>query len=132
MTPRHRQSNHAAKKQGLLEMNASIVEPSIGLVSSGKPVAGAPLDKQSDDHRAIRRSQIPAKNMSAVREHKYQVGQVVDFTPGTAPLRTSLGLYEIVRQLPPQGSENQYRVRNVRDGHERVVRENQLTKLPET
>lgn len=128
MTPRQRQGDPAAKKQDASEMHASIVEPSIGLVSNDKPVAGAPSDKQRDDHRAIRRSQLPARVMSAVGEHKYQIGQVVDFTPGIV----SLGLYEIVRQLPPQGPENQYRVRNVRDGHERVVRENQLTHLPET
>ena len=128
MTPRQGQGNPTAKKQDPLKMKASVVEPSIGLVSSDKPVAGALSDRQLNDHRAIRRSQLPARVMSAVGEHKYQIGQVVDFTPGTV----SLGLYEIVRQLPPQGPENQYRVRNVRDGHERVVRENQLTHLPET
>lgn len=128
MPPRQKHGDPAAKKQDALEMHASTVESSVGSVSSDKPVAGAPSDKQRNDLRAIRRSQMLARVMSAVREHKYQVSQVVDFTPGTV----SLGLYEIVRQLPPQGPENQYRVRNVRDGHERVVRENQLTKLPET
>jgi hypothetical protein len=78
------------------------------------------------DHRANRRSHMPARVMSAVGQHKYEVGQVVSFTPGALNPEASLGLYEIVRHLPPQGADNQYRVKSVRDSHERVVRESQL------
>jgi hypothetical protein len=80
----------------------------------------------SDRRAMIRREQMPAKVLSAIKNHKYEVGQVVTFTPGKLNLETSPGLYEIVRQLPPDGSENQYRVRNIEDCHERVVREGQL------
>jgi hypothetical protein len=37
------------------------------------------------------------------------------------------GDYEIVRLLPAERLGNQYRVRSVADGHERVVPEMQLT-----
>jgi hypothetical protein len=79
-----------------------------------KPSAAAPKKRQA------------TKAASAVKEHKYQVGQVVDFTPGALTLETSIGKYEIVRHLPPEGPENQYRIKSVLDSHERVVRESQI------
>ncbi|HET7882347.1 MAG TPA: hypothetical protein VFL55_15780 [Acetobacteraceae bacterium] len=36
------------------------------------------------------------------------------------------GAYTIVRALPDEGRDLQYRVKNVQDGHERVVTEAQL------
>ncbi|MBI1777731.1 MAG: hypothetical protein HYR63_20520 [Proteobacteria bacterium] len=59
-------------------------------------------------------------------EHRYKVGQVVDartLVRGVVPP----GRYEVVRRLPAQEGDNQYRVKSVRDGHERVVRESELT-----
>jgi hypothetical protein len=50
----------------------------------------------------------------------------VNFTPDKSSLETSPGRYEILHQLPTDGLENQYRVRNIEDNHERVVRESQL------
>ena len=84
------------------------------------------MTDHQDDRRELRRSQMPARVMSEVKDHKYQVGQVVNFTPGASILKESLGLYEIVRHLPPEGPDNQYRVKSVQDSHERVVRESQL------
>jgi hypothetical protein len=37
------------------------------------------------------------------------------------------GDYKIVRQLPDDGGELQYRVKSVREPHERVVKESELT-----
>ncbi|UEM07718.1 hypothetical protein JL101_034655 (plasmid) [Skermanella rosea] len=69
---------------------------------------------------------MPAEPLSAVKDHKYPVEQVVHFTPGRSNPEVSSGRYEIVRHLPPDGSENLYRVRSLDDNHERVVRESQL------
>ncbi|HZU90224.1 MAG TPA: hypothetical protein VE993_13290 [Stellaceae bacterium] len=62
--------------------------------------------------------------------HKFAVGQAVWFSPDrserhqiASPQR---GLFDIVRLLPESGSVLQYRVRSRLDGHERVVREDQL------
>jgi hypothetical protein len=58
--------------------------------------------------------------------HKFQVGQFVRITP--SPLWAApAGRYEIVRLMPPQGANNQYRVKFVDDGHERMVKESDLT-----
>lgn len=58
--------------------------------------------------------------------HKFKAGQFVRVMPGRAFAATPAGRYEIVRTLPPLGNENQYRIRNTEDNHERVVRESEL------
>lgn len=59
--------------------------------------------------------------------YKYQVGQVVEAAKsifGVIPA----GRYEIVRHMPPTVSgENQYRIKSLHDGHERVVKETDLS-----
>jgi hypothetical protein len=69
---------------------------------------------------------MPARVQSAISDHKYEVGQVVNFTPGKMNRESSPGPYQIVRHLPPDGSENQYRVKSIEEGYERVVHESQL------
>lgn len=61
-----------------------------------------------------------------MKTHKYAVGQTFRFLPGvqSAALR---GSYEIVRLLPAEANDYQYRVKSVLDGHERVVKESQLS-----
>ena len=39
------------------------------------------------------------------------------------------GEYKIVRQLPENGGEQQYRIKSVREPHERVVKESDLEKV---
>jgi hypothetical protein len=59
-------------------------------------------------------------------EHRYAVGQAVQFSPDRRDIRTARGRYTVVRLLPEEGSNPQYRIKSTTDGHERVVRENQL------
>lgn len=61
--------------------------------------------------------------------HKFAVGQNVEFRPGRYDLNIPHGIYSVVRRLPAEGNEPQYRVKNERDGHERIMRESQLTSL---
>ena len=58
--------------------------------------------------------------------HKYTVGRTVEFAPND--LRVSpLGRFEIVRALPIEHGIVQYRIKSLRDGHQRVVMESDLT-----
>lgn len=61
-----------------------------------------------------------------MRDHKFAVGQTVHFTPGALDRAAPRGTYTIVRLLPPEAKNNQYRVKSTADGHERVVKESQL------
>ena len=57
--------------------------------------------------------------------HKFRVGQVVDFFPGRGTDHRSKGRYTIVRLLPIEYAP-QYRIKNNADGQERMVQESEL------
>jgi hypothetical protein len=58
--------------------------------------------------------------------HKFAVGQTVRFSPDRQQLHSGQGWFKIIRLLPEAASVLQYRVKSELDGHERVVREDQL------
>jgi hypothetical protein len=59
--------------------------------------------------------------------HKFSVGQTLFFEPSIFEAGTRGGAYSVVRLLPAESGDNQYRLKNIADGHERVVRESQLS-----
>ena len=60
--------------------------------------------------------------------HKYAIGQMVRFSPDRNQGATVRGSFKITRLLPEAASVLQYRVKSQVDGHERVVREDQLAR----
>ena len=58
--------------------------------------------------------------------HKFGSGQKVEFSPSAFDGNAPRGSYVVVRQMPSETRDLQYRIKNARDGHERVVRESQL------
>ena len=61
-------------------------------------------------------------------DHKFAVGQNVEFSPDWPLDKTSGGQYTIVRLCPKTGNTPQYRVKSKRDGHERMVPEDRLAR----
>jgi len=62
-------------------------------------------------------------------DHKFAVGQNVEFSPDWLVDDTIKGQYTIVRLYPKTGNSPQYRVKSKRDGHERMVQEDRLHRL---
>jgi len=60
--------------------------------------------------------------------YKFAIGQSVRFSPDRIQLSSGRGRFKIVRLLPEAASVLQYRVKSEIDGHERVVREDQLAR----
>ena len=58
--------------------------------------------------------------------HKYQVGETVYFTTSNVSRPAADGTFEIVRLLPTDGDDCQYRIKNSAESFERVARESQL------
>ena len=58
--------------------------------------------------------------------HKFAVGQTLRFSPSLGEDSRRKGHYKVVRQLPEAGNAFQYRTKSETDGHERVVREDQI------
>lgn len=63
-------------------------------------------------------------------QHRFAVGQDVELVAGRMDGNIPRGAYTVQRLLPNDGADREYRVRNVHDGHERVVRESQLRSTP--
>lgn len=61
-----------------------------------------------------------------MQQHKFRLGQTIRFTPSAFDQSATRGSYTIVRLLPAEDWDNQYRIKSVLDGHERVVKESQL------
>jgi hypothetical protein len=59
--------------------------------------------------------------------HKFSIGQKVSFHPGGGTQAYLSGNYTVVRELPSENGDWQYRVKSDRDSHERIVLESQLT-----
>jgi len=66
------------------------------------------------------------ESKKAVKEHKFQIGQTVYFTSRLIGHMQANSTYEIVRLLPSDGADYQYRIKNPREAFERVARESQL------
>jgi len=60
--------------------------------------------------------------------HKFKVGQLVNFAPSRSGMSTSGRQYEVVRLLPPDAGELQYRVKCKGDTFERVAKESELSR----
>ncbi|SDE24344.1 hypothetical protein [Belnapia rosea] len=58
--------------------------------------------------------------------HGFAVGQSVEIIPGRYDGDIPRGAYTILRLLPNEGADREYRVRHQLDGQERVARESQL------
>jgi hypothetical protein len=59
---------------------------------------------------------------------KFRCGQTVRLSRGLALRSAADGEYKVIRQLPDNDGELQYRVKSVREPHERVVKESDMEK----
>jgi len=63
---------------------------------------------------------------TALPAHKYQVGQTVFFTSSPITRPGATGSYRVVKLLPSDGDDYQYRIKNPGEAFERVAKESQL------
>ena len=59
--------------------------------------------------------------------HTFQVGEIVHLSRFIGRSVRS-GPYEVIKQLPEINGEFQYRIKSMKEPHERVVRESELRK----
>jgi hypothetical protein len=63
-----------------------------------------------------------------MKDHKFAVGETVYFASGTGRSeQREAGVFKVVRLLPAEYNDQQYRVKSTVDGHERVVKESQIS-----
>jgi hypothetical protein len=81
-------------------------------------IGGTPLQQSKSVSFEVRRT--------ALQEHKFQIGQTVYFTSRPIGHMAANSTYQVVRLLPSDGADYQYRIKNSNEAFERVARESQL------
>ncbi len=59
--------------------------------------------------------------------HKFHIGQTVRYNASFGRGGPS-GFYKIVKQMPSESDDRQYRIKSAGEAHERVVNESQLSR----
>jgi hypothetical protein len=77
------------------------------------------------------RTQSPPMQPVAAHEipvsaHKYQIGETVYYTSPTFGRAAATGSYTVVKLLPHEGDDYQYRIKSSGEAFERVAKESQL------
>ena len=62
-------------------------------------------------------------------DHRFKVGQSVNYASGPRSQAGSSGVYKITQLLPPEGEERQYRIKRADEPHERVAKETDLKRV---
>jgi hypothetical protein len=95
-------------------------------------VSGKPEPKNGVSIAAIAVS-VPATMPSQIavrppllRAHKFRVGQTVLYTSSPISRPGASGTYKVVKLLPSDGDDYQYRIKNPGEAFERVAKESQL------
>ena len=61
-------------------------------------------------------------------DHKFRVGQTVSYSVGPFGRVSATSTYKITALLPPQGDDQQYRIKSPDEPHERVAKERDLAR----
>jgi hypothetical protein len=64
--------------------------------------------------------------MEKALKHKFGVGETVYFTASNVARPAASGTYEVIRLLPTDGDDCQYRIKSSTEAFERVAKESQL------
>jgi hypothetical protein len=66
------------------------------------------------------------RESALLKTHKYSIGQNVRYTSGPFGRFGASGSFKVVKLLPPEGDEHQYRIKGTGEAFERVAKESQL------
>ena len=68
----------------------------------------------------------PVAEQAIILRHKYHVGDIVYYTSPSFGRAAATGSYTVVKLLPSEGDDHQYRIKNTDEAFERVAKESQL------
>jgi hypothetical protein len=71
----------------------------------------------------------PATADILVQAHKYRVGEIVYYTSPSFGRAAASGSYTVVKLLPSDGDDYQYRIKSSGEAFERVAKESQLERV---
>ena len=108
----------ATRPSAAMAIRAPSIAPKLALKSAAK---------------MIRTPSPPMQPMAAydikIMAHKYQVGEKVYFTSPTFGRAAATGSYTVLKLLPSEGDDYQYRIKSSGEAFERVAKESQLDRV---
>jgi len=94
------------------------------------PISIASADVTTVDIRSVDVTSVSVSDVAmigpALRTHKFHVGQTVFYTSSPITRPGASGSYKVVRLLPSDGDDYQYRIKHAGEAFERVAKESQL------
>ena len=117
--PRKVLGRAAAAKSTSSRLSARKSQP----ISMLKPLSAKKITPS--EASAVTVAQVAALAHS-LRTHKFHVGQTVFYTSSPISRPGASGSYKVVRLLPSDGEDYQYRIKNPGEAFERVAKESQL------
>ena len=97
--------------------------PAHALPAAATKMAATMIRTASPPVQPVAPSDLP------IQRHKYQVGQAVYYTSPTFGRASASGNYTVVKLLPSEGDDYQYRIKSSGEAFERVAKESQLDKI---
>jgi hypothetical protein len=73
--------------------------------------------------------QLVVEHSITIMAHKYRVGETVYYTSPTFGRAAATGSYTVVKLLPSEGDDYQYRIKSSGEAFERVAKESQLDRI---
>lgn len=105
-------------------------KPQTARKAAPRPVAAAPVAAAPPMIRTVSPPVQPIVVPEVpVRAHKYQVGETVYYTSPTFGRAAASGSYTVVKLLPSDGEDYQYRIKSSGEAFERVAKESQLDRV---
>ncbi len=90
---------------------------------NGRPIAALGIAQIAANQGSAAPTPVSA---SGFQTHKFRVGQTVFYTSSPITRPGASGSYKVVRLLPSDGDDYQYRIKNPGEAFERVAKESQL------
>ena len=90
-----------------------------------RQVSGKPEPTNAVNIAAVTVAQVALRGVM-LRAHKFRVGQTVLYTSSPISRPGASGTYKVVKLLPSDGDDYQYRIKNPGEAFERVAKESQL------
>jgi hypothetical protein len=114
-------NKHSVKSRPAKASRSPVVRKAVSRHVSGKAEANNTIKVAAVAiaHQVTVRSAL-------LRAHKFRVGQTVLYTSSPISRPGASGTYKVVKLLPSDGDDYQYRIKNPGEAFERVAKESQL------
>jgi ribosomal protein S8E len=111
-------STSTAKKSSAVKVSSVLNMPEFAKFSEADKIVAS-------DIGSVSVAEVTA-TATPLRTHKFRVGQTVSYTSSPISRPGASGSYQVVRLLPSDGDDYQYRIKNPGEAFERVAKESQL------